>query len=420
MGIIKAISGAVGGGLADSWLEVIEADNMGNDTVMTTGKFVRNDPRSSNTKGTSKTISNGSIIHVYPEQMVILSDNGKVVDYSAEEGTFQVSTSSLPSLFNGNLGESVKETFNRIKFAGTPSSAQVAYFINLQEIRNIRFGTPAPINYYDETYDADLMVTCHGSFSIKITDPLKFYKECCPRNKDRVTVDDIFAQYGDEFLTALQTAIAKLSVEGYRISHLSAKADTLAKELQDCLDESWTELRGFEIVKVAIPAITYTDESTEIMQMRSKGAMLKKADIREGFVQGSVAKGLEAAGSNSGGAGAAFMGMGMGMNAGGLGSFSATNAQQMEIQRQQEEAKKSADTWKCSCGADSTGKFCSECGLSRPAPEGSWKCACGALNTGKYCAECGVKKPDDGVWTCSKCGAENTSGKFCSECGTSK
>lgn len=33
MGIIKALTGAIGGGLADSWLEVIESAPMGDNTV---------------------------------------------------------------------------------------------------------------------------------------------------------------------------------------------------------------------------------------------------------------------------------------------------------------------------------------------------------------------------------------------------
>ena len=78
-----------------------------------------------------------------------------------------------------------------------------------------------------------------------------------------------------------------------------------------------------------------------------------------------------------------------------------------------------AGGWKCACGAENTGKFCSECGSQKPAPAGSWKCTCGAENTGKFCSECGAQKPaPQGSWKCA-CGAENT-GKFCSECGAQK
>ena len=119
MGIIKATASAIGGGLADSWLEVIEAENMSDTTVFVKGTAVRRgDKRSSNKKATADTISNGSVIHVYDNQFMLLVDGGKVVDFTAEPGYYTVDNSSMPSLFAGQFGESVKETFRRIKFGG--------------------------------------------------------------------------------------------------------------------------------------------------------------------------------------------------------------------------------------------------------------------------------------------------------------
>ena len=52
MGIVRAAVGAVGGTLADSWLEFIEAGDMGPTTVMTKGVQVTRGKRGSNSKGT--------------------------------------------------------------------------------------------------------------------------------------------------------------------------------------------------------------------------------------------------------------------------------------------------------------------------------------------------------------------------------
>ena len=103
MGIIRAIGQAIGGTLADQWLEVIEADDMSDKTVFTSGVLIR---KGQNTKGTGNTVSNGSIIHVYDNQFMMLVDGGKVVDYTAEPGYYKVDNSSLPSLFNGQFGDS--------------------------------------------------------------------------------------------------------------------------------------------------------------------------------------------------------------------------------------------------------------------------------------------------------------------------
>lgn len=146
MGIIRAITQAIGGGLADQWLEVYEADDMGDNTVFTSGVLIR---KGQNRKGTPDTVSNGSIIHVYDNQFMMLVDGGKIVDYTAEPGYYKVDNSSMPSMFNGEFGESLKETFNRFKFGGQTPTMQKVFFINLQEIKGIKFGTRNPINYFD-------------------------------------------------------------------------------------------------------------------------------------------------------------------------------------------------------------------------------------------------------------------------------
>lgn len=419
MGIIRAAAGAVGGSLADSWLEYITADDMGPTTVMTKGVQVTRGKRGSNRKGTPDIISNGSRIEVGPNQMMILVDSGRIVDYTAEEGCYEVYLSSAPSMFNGELKESVRETFERFKFGGQPGKSQQVYFINLQEIRGVKFGTRNALQYFDGFYNAELFVRCHGSYSVKITDPLKFYMEVVPRNATRLDFSDLGDQFNAEFLTALQTAIGQMAVDGVRISALPSKSMELSKYMATVLDEDWTQARGMDICSVGIASVSYDDESKALINMRNQGAMMSDPTIREGYVQGAIAKGLQNAGSNTAGAGQAFMAMGMGMQSAGgfMASASATNAQQMQQMQQNRAAQQpAADTWTCSCGASNTGNFCTNCGGKKPAPAGGWTCSCGAVNTGNFCTNCGSKKPEaSGSWTCS-CGESNT-GKFCTNCG---
>ena len=146
MGLIKAAGTAVTGALADQWQEIIEASDMGETTVFTSGEKVN---KGSNTKGRSDVISNGSVIRVYPNQFMMLVDGGKVIDYTAEEGYYTVEDSAMPSLFNGDFGETLKESFLRIKYGGETPRSQKVYFINLQEIKGLKFGTKNPVNYFD-------------------------------------------------------------------------------------------------------------------------------------------------------------------------------------------------------------------------------------------------------------------------------
>ena len=222
-------------------------------------------------------------------------------------------------------------------------------------------------------------------------------------------------QFLDEFLEALQSAISQMSVDGIRISHVTSKTRELSKYMGQVLDEDWKKARGIEIQSVGIASISYDEESQKLINMRNQGAMMGDPNIREGFVQSSIAKGLEAAGSNANGAMAGYMGMGMGIQGAGgfMNAASNTNMQQMQQQAQyqqmmnQQQAQQmqqaqygqpqggqqpSGDTWTCTCGAVNTGNFCPNCGGRRPAPA-AWTCTCGAVNTGKFCPNCGKPRP---------------------------
>ncbi len=409
MGILKAVAGAVSGGLADQWLEVIEANEMGEGTVFTNGvKLHKNSKRNTNQKGTEHIISNGSIIHVYPNQFMMLIDGGKIVDYTAEEGYYKVDNSSAPSMFSGQLSEALMESFERIKYGGIPSQSQKVFFVNLQEIKGIKFGTRNPVNYYDNFYNAELFLRAHGAYSIKITDPIQFYNEVIPKNKERVQIEDINEQYLSEFLEAFQAAINQMSADGERISFVTSKGTQLSKYMSNTLDEDWKKARGMEVQSVGIAGISYDEESTKLINMRNQGAMMSDPNIREGFVQSSVAKGMQAAGSNPNGSGTAFMGLGMGMNAAGnfMGSASQTNLQQMQMQQQfqQQQVTESGAV-----------------GANIRATSDTWSCSCGTVNTGKFCTECGAKRPGELKCKCNKCGYQPDMNKplpkFCPECG---
>lgn len=411
MGIIKAAINAVGGGLADSWLEVIEPSPMGDNTIICPGQLISQNGKSQNKKGNDNIVSNGSVIHVYDNQMMILIDGGKIVDFTAEPGYFQVSNSSMPSLFCGQFGDSIKETFNRIKYGGIPSQAQRVFYINLQEIKGIPFGTSTPVNYFDNFYNSELELRAHGTYSIKVVEPFKFYQEVIPReaitNNRAVEYSEVKAQYNEEFVSALGAAINQYSADGERISYIKSKQRLLGQYMAQTLDDEWTQNRGMEVFSVAAD-VSYTEDSQELINMRNKGAMMSDAAVQQGYVAANISEGLKDAGSNANGAMAGFMGMGIGMNAGGniLGGYQQNphyNNQQPNggakapaPQQAQpvQTAAPSADSWTCACGSVNTGKFCPECGQPKPeAPKKRFCTNCGyELNPGaKFCPECGTK-----------------------------
>ncbi len=472
MGIIKSVKSAIGGAFGDQWLEVVEPDDMGGQTVFVRGVQVRQG-RGSNVKGSSDTVTNGSVIHVYPNQFMMLVDGGKVVDYTAEEGYYTVNNSSLPSLFNGQFGDSLTESFNRVRYGGITPGVQKVFYVNLQEIKGIKFGTRNPVNYFDNFYNAELFLRAHGTYSIKVTDPLKFYAEVIPKNADRVEIESINSQYLSEFLEALQTSINQMAADGTRISFVTSKSRELGRYMSDTLDEEWNKLRGMEIQAVGIASISYDEESQKLINLRNKGAMMGDPLVREGYVQSTIAEGLKNAGGNANGALAGFMGMGMGMQSSGnfMGAASNTNMAQMQMNQMPGGQWQGAAGMPYGQGMPGAAGAGMPYGQGRPgaagagmagaagagmagaagagmagaagagmpgevgAPEAGqgqpvsgqagtqaeshpagWICPrCQNENHGKFCSECGSPRPVSESWVCG-CGTQNT-GKFCSECG---
>ena len=398
MGLIKAAVSSVRGVFGDSWKEVIEPGNMTADTLLSMGVAAK---KGSNTKGTQNYITNGSIIHVYPNTVMLLIDGGRIVDYCAEEGYYEVNNSSAPSLLSGDFGAALADTWRRFQFGGTPSQKQYVCYVNTSEIKGIKFGTRNPVQYFDNFYNAELFLRAHGSYSIKVTDPIKFYSEFAGKGtgSGNITSAQLSEQMVNEFMEALQTAVNQMSVDGVRISQITSKSGELSRYMSTALDSSWGELRGIEVCSVGIASISYDDESKALINLRNKGAMMADPAVREGFVQASVAQGLQNAGNTQGGSG--FMAMNMGMNAAGsfMAAASNTNAAQMNLQAQQAQnapvqnqqpvqqtQSVQAGGWKCSCGTVNTGNFCGNCGSKKP--EG-WQCSCGTFNTGNFCGNCG-------------------------------
>ena len=85
MGLLKAALGSVGGVFADQWKEYFYCDSMPENVLVTKGRK-RTGSRSSNTKGSDNIISNGSVIAVNEGQCMMIVEQGKIVELTAEAG----------------------------------------------------------------------------------------------------------------------------------------------------------------------------------------------------------------------------------------------------------------------------------------------------------------------------------------------
>lgn len=420
MGLIKAVIGAVGSSLADTWKEYFVCDSMDDEILAVKGKKVVSG-RSSNTRGSDNIITNGSGVVVADGQCMMVIDNGKVVEICAEPGRFTYDSSSEPSIFTGSLGDGILDTLKtigrRITYGGDTGSDQRVYYFNTKEIMDNKFGTasPVPFRVVDSNIglDIDVSLRCNGVYSYKIADPLKFYANVCGNFTGEFQRSEIASQLKTELVSALQPAFGRLSELEIRPNQVVTHTAELEKALSELLTEKWTRARGIKLVSISLGSITLPDEDAKLIRNAQQAAIMRDPSMAAAQLAGAQADAMRKAAENSAGAMTGFMGMGMAMNQGGAsveGLFAMADKKQ---------SKAKSEGWKCVCGSMATGNFCPECGRKR---SDGWVCSCGTANKGNFCTSCGSKRPaGEPLYRCDKCGWEpddpKNPPKFCPECG---
>ena len=439
MGLIRAALDAAGGLMADQWREYFYCDSLSNDVLMVKGEKRVNSGRNSNTKGNDNIISNGSIIAVNEGQCMIIVDQGGIVDVCAEAGEFVYDNSTEPSLFYGNLGENVKNTFvtmaKRFTFGGNTAKDQRVYFFNTKEILNNMYGTANPIPFHivdkNSTFSFETNVKINGKYTFKLVDPLLFYKNICANVTSSYNKSELLSIMKDELIQALHPSLAAIGAEGVLPSQLIGHTKEITELVKAELSEQWTQTRGIEIcVMTIVPS--FPPEDVEKINKWAESAVLQNANMREATKAESFNKMManSSFGSGNGGGDAMsgvmnMMAMGMMnnmMNGNGGGFMNGMMGQPGQQPAQPAQVAAPVLGWTCKCGhSDNRGKFCAECGSPKPV-EAGWTCSCGAVNQGKFCCNCGSRKPAGApMYKCDKCGWEpedpNNIPKFCPECG---
>ncbi len=433
MGLLQAGIGALSGALADSWRDYFFCDAMDQVTLAVRG-MKKVGGKSSNTKGSDNVISNGSIINVNEGQCALIVDGGKVAEVCAEPGEFVYDSSTEPSIFYGDLGDSIMATFKeigkRFAFGGSIAVDQRVYFINTKEIVNNLYGTASPIPFrvVDKNIglDIDVSLRCNGQYSYRITNPVLFYTNVCGNFTGSFNKSNIDSAMKSEIVTALQPALGKFSSEGVRPSALPSHAAAICDALNEELSEKWGKLRGITIASFNMNPPSLPAEDQEMIKNLQRTAVMRDPGMAAAHLTMAQGDAMKTAAGNSGGAMMGFMGMNMaqqqgGVNAGNLYNMAAQNTA-VQQQAAAQPAAPSKPTWKCSCGQENTGNFCMGCGAKKPEKGGSWTCSCGAQNQGKFCTNCGKPKPAGvPLYKCDKCGWQPEDPthppKFCPECG---
>ena len=450
MGLIKAAVGAVGGTLADQWKDYFYCDAMDADTLVVKG-MKRESGRSSNKKGESNVITDGSGIAIADGQCMIIVEQGKVVELCAEPGVFTYNSGLTPSIFTGDLISNLKEDYKktleeslksmateaweRFQFGGGVGKDQRIYYFNTKEIVGNKYGTLTPIPFKVLVDPASgrflpVDIRCNGEYSYRIMNPVLFYTTVCGNVGYEYTRDQIDSQLKTELLKAMNVAFGKLAAKGIDYSEIPLYADDLADSLNEALTPKWSAGRGIEIVSFGINSVSISEEDKQKLQNIQQAYIMSDPMLAAGNLNQATADALRTAAGNEAGAATGFMGMGFANMAGAQGGMTSAGmfaqAQQMQpqqpVQQPVQPQQAPAGQWQCACGALTTGKFCQECGSPKPAPVEGWTCSCGAVNKGKFCPECGSPKPAGApLYQCDKCGWKpedpHNPPKFCPECG---
>ena len=344
MGFIKAFTGALGGTFADQWKDfyVPQAGVPATAAIFRAVPQAQNNGRGENYKGNDNIISNGSKIVVPEETALITVQDGQITGYIDQPGGYIFNTDdpNSQSIFAGDgiFGPIIKSTWEKVKFGGQPGSQQSAFYVNLREIPNNKFGTQSEIYWDDAFFGTQVGAITRGTYALKITNALLFVKNVLPvsylspnggvfdfADMDNEVVEQLFS----EVVSCLAPAFSNYTNDpskGNRMAKIQGDqlgfAQSLSKAVEDAYQ--WESDRGLKITKTAILAIEYDEDSKELMKD------VKRADALSGargnsFMQQAAARGVQAAGENGGGTGMAFMGVGVNAAGGMMGAMQQPN-----------------------------------------------------------------------------------------------
>ena len=285
MGILDAAFDAFSGTLADQWKDVVTVGEFDERTAVAPGVRKRSNEGYGYNQGQSNILSNGSIIYVPENTAAFIFSQSGIEDVITRPGGYEYRDGQLNVFDKQSRDESgiVKTLFNqtaqRIGFSGMSADDKRVSFVNLRELRGIKFGTRGPLAYNDLYYETDLEVYAYGLFSVKIVEPVAFVRNFLPVNVGSYSFNDLESrsQLVAEFLHSFIVALNSLSTE-YRISQLPSQAGKIADQirLEGENAGTWRERFGIELCGVAIENIEFSDDSRELV----RGYSEKKMSVR--------------------------------------------------------------------------------------------------------------------------------------------
>ncbi len=377
MGLIKALTSSTSSALGDQFKEYVTCPSVDKNVMIVKGTVNHGEGNKNPSEGV---ISNGSKIVVPQGWAMMLIDNGKVIEFSAEPGEYTYDNSSEPSIFYGGLWKGIGDTFktigSRITYGGQTARDQRVYYVNLLNVLGNKFGSPQPKKITDEKYGI-IEVTFFGEYAYKVEDPIALVANVIGANaKDQVTFDEVMgSQLKNEFVEQITKAITEvMRLKKVSFGDMGMYGSDISDKMNEILSSSWKEKYGIIVTDVAMGDINVTDESMERINKIDDATIFSDAKLQSGLLANASAEALKAAASNENGAMMGFAGLNMANNAG---------AVMMGVANQNAQAQAAtnpapAPTAPVAGAVTGTApKFCPNCGTP--------------TNGGNFCGNCGQK-----------------------------
>lgn len=286
MGILDSAFDSFEGMLADQWKDVVTSASFDEHTVVAPGIRKREQSGFGANRGSDDILSTGSIIFIPENTAAFIFSQSGIEQVITEPGGYEYRDGEA-SVFDEQSRKSkgigkilLDEAGERFGFSGmSPEEKRVA-FVNLREIRNIKFGTRGPLVYNDSYYQCDLEIFSYGSFTVKVTDPVLFVRNFVPAGVVSYSFNDpaVRSQMLTEFLHSLIVAVGELSSQ-YRVSMLPSQADDIrGRIVEDTANAgTWAARFGLELVSVGIENIELSEQSRALIQQFAEQRMSVRA-----------------------------------------------------------------------------------------------------------------------------------------------
>lgn len=282
MGILDAALDSFSGVLADQWKDIITAPTFDEHTVSAAGVRKNAQNGYGANQGAQDILLNGSLIFVPENTSAFVFSQAGIEQVITTPGGFEYRNGEL-TVFDAQdrkqagIGKIIiGQAADRIGFSGMSSEEKHVSFINLREIRGLKFGTRGPLAYNDLFYGTDLELFAYGTFSVQVIDPERFVRSFIPANVRSYSMDNPQAreQLIAELLHSFIAAVNGLS-DTYRISQLPAHTHDVAALIntEAANAGSWPERFGLKLVTIAIENIEFSDESRELIRTFSEKKM---------------------------------------------------------------------------------------------------------------------------------------------------